>query len=315
MTSSISGIGGGISASALKQMQEQMFKTADKNGDGTISSEELSQTAQSGSSQDSTSSNEMFSQLDSNSDGAISRLESDAAIAKAGQQMQAQGTPPQGPPPGPPPSEGSDSSSSDSTDATAIFDAMDTNEDGTVSLEELTAALDKSKDSSTTSSDPKSLLENLSKALQSGNVSDAQTAIAALQEDIASRNGGQSNDPFSKDPQSLSDSLESGNLSDAQNIFAGIQEKLAAGPPDKPAAEKALSQVDSSNDTMAKTLQTLLDAIDKSSTSSVSSTASASDSSANLKNIIKIALQSYAQQSLNGFEQNSANGTTLSASA
>jgi Ca2+-binding EF-hand superfamily protein len=292
-------------------MQEQMFKTADKNGDGTISSEELSQTAQSGSSQDSTSSNEMFSQLDSNSDGAISRLESDAAIAKAGQQMQAQGTPPQGPPP----SEGSDSSSSDSTDATAIFDAMDTNEDGTVSLEELTAALDKSKDSSTTSSDPKSLLENLSKALQSGNVSDAQTAIAALQEDIASRNGGQSNDPFGKDLQSLSDSLESGNLSDAQNIFAGIQEKLAAGPPDKPAAEKALSQVDSSNDTMAKTLQTLLDAIDKSSTSSVSSTASASDSSANLKNIIKIALQSYAQQSLNGFEQNSANGTTLSASA
>ncbi|RQW83913.1 MAG: EF-hand domain-containing protein, partial [Geobacter sp.] len=67
MTSSICGIGGGISASTLKQMQEQMFKTADTNGDSSISKDELSQVSKSGTKQNSTSIDEMFSQLDSDS--------------------------------------------------------------------------------------------------------------------------------------------------------------------------------------------------------------------------------------------------------
>jgi len=37
MTSSINGVCGGTSASSLQQMQERMFKSGDKNGDGTIS--------------------------------------------------------------------------------------------------------------------------------------------------------------------------------------------------------------------------------------------------------------------------------------
>ena len=103
MTSSIGGIGGGVSAALLQRMQEEMFKTADANGDGTISKDELGQVAKSGENQDGTNVDTLFSQLDSDSDGAISRLESDAAIARLGQQMQSQGMPPQGPPPGPPP--------------------------------------------------------------------------------------------------------------------------------------------------------------------------------------------------------------------
>lgn len=102
MTGSVSGVGGGMSASALKQMQEEMFKRADRNNDGSISKDELSQVAKSGDNQQGGPSvDEMFSQLDSDGDGAVSRLESDAAIAKAGQQMQSQGMRPSGPPPGP----------------------------------------------------------------------------------------------------------------------------------------------------------------------------------------------------------------------
>lgn len=307
MTSSISSIGGGMSASALKQMQEQMFKTADINGDDSISKDELSQISKSGSGQNSSNIDEMFSQLDSNSDGAISRLESDAALAKAGQGMEAQGAPPSGPPPQPPPQEDT-SSSSDTSEAAALYDAMDTNEDGVVSPSELAAALEKSQESSTAASDPKNLLANLGSALQSGNSSDAQSAIAALQNDVSSHNGGQSNDPFSKDLQSLSDALQSGNLSDAQSIFAGIQEKLSAGPPDKPAMDGMQSKDGDSQDSMITTLQAMLDDLEN------SSTASKESNNDTLKSILTSALTSYLQQSSSGSTQDSAISSALSSS-
>lgn len=305
MTSSIGGIGGGISASTLKQMQEQMFKTADTNGDSSISKDELSQISKSGTKQNSTSVDEMFSQLDSDSNGAISRLESDAAIAKAGQGMEAQGPPPQGPPPPPPSEDAAADTSQSSSDATALYDAMDTNEDGIVSPSELAAALEEAQESSASAADPRTLMDNLGNALQSGNISDAQSALSALQKDVSSHNGGQGNDPFTKDLQSLSDALESGDLSGAQSIFAGIQEKLSAGPPDKPGGANMQSGDSESADTVTKTLQVLLDALDKSSSSSDES------SSDNLKSILTSALSSYLSQSSNESTQDSA----ISASA
>lgn len=144
--SSISSVSSSMSSTMLKQMQEEMFKRVDANGDSSISKDEFSTLSKSGGTQGSADTEAMFAQLDSDSDGAISRLESDAAIAKAGQEMQAQGVRPQGPPPGPPPS-GGGAADSEESDTTAIFDAMDTNEDGVVSLAEMTAALDTSGDS------------------------------------------------------------------------------------------------------------------------------------------------------------------------
>lgn len=235
MISSISSSSGGLSSSFLKQMQEDMFKAVDSNGDSKIDKTEMSsfrKSQQENGKQGGPSVDEMFTNMDSDNDGAISRLESDAALAKMSQQMQAQGPPPassktetssssklkdsvfksadqngdgsisedelstllgnlsqsdttvddlmtaldtdkngsisksesdaavdkadqqrlaQGPPPPPPPSDSSSSSSSKSS-SSQIFDALDTNKDGTVSTSELLAALSSEDDSSSESS-------------------------------------------------------------------------------------------------------------------------------------------------------------------
>ena len=178
--SSISSVSSSMSSSMLKQMQEEMFKKADANNDSSISKDEFSAMSKSEDSKSSSDAATMFAQFDTDSDGALSRLESDAAIAKAGQEMQSQGARPQGPPPGPPPSEESETSSSDSSDVSAIFDEMDTNQDGVVSLAEMTAALDSSEESES-ATDPKTLLDTISTALESGDTTTAQAALATLQ--------------------------------------------------------------------------------------------------------------------------------------
>lgn len=303
--SSISSVSSSMSSSMLKQMQEAMFKKVDTNGDSSISKDEFSALSKSGETQ-SSDAEAMFAQLDSDSDGAISRLESDAAIAKIGQEMQSQGMRPQGPPPGPPPSDQSESE--ESTDATAIFDAMDTNKDGTVSLAELTAALEADEDSSS-SSDPKSLLDTISTALESGDTATAQAALATLQKQAAARNGGSTDDPFNKDLQELSDALESGDTSTAQSLVAGIQEKMAAHGPSHEMAGSGQQQDQSSGDTVAQTLQSLLNALEESSSSSKDGTDSF------LKSILAAALESYREQSTSSYGQSTVISTTLTATA
>ena len=314
MSISISNCSSGIDASMLKKMQEQLFKKADTDGDGSISKAELSKMVSSSDSKNSSSGDELFTQMDSDGNGSISKLESDAAIAKVSQQMQTQGMHPQGPPP-PPPSQGDSTSSASSTDSSTVYDPMDTNKDGKVSASELVAALAKSVNSSTGSSETSSMqkdIQALATALKSGNVSDAQTALTALQKDVSTKNGGQSSDPFSKDLQSLSDSLQSGNLLDAQNIFASIQDKMTSGihHHHQPVTETAQTDGGNSQDTVVKTLQSLLDAVDK-----ASSTTSNTDTNAALKNIFTAALQSYMQQSSSSYAQSLTSGTVVSASA
>jgi DNA-binding FadR family transcriptional regulator len=76
----------------------------------------------------------------------------------------------------------------------------------------------------------------LGSALQSGNLSGAQTAFAALQQQLQSQSAqttqqpsssnSSSSNPVSSDFQTLSNALQSGNLSDAQNAFAQLQSDL-----------------------------------------------------------------------------------------
>ncbi len=144
--SSSTGNNSAVSAAMLKKMQEEMFKKNDLNGDGKISKDELTQVAAAAAKstggttgQKGPTADEVMTTLDTNKDGSLSRLESDAGVAKVTQEMQAQGkgAPPSGgapPPGGAPPSGGSSGSGS-----TKTYDKKDTNKDGTVSdLEELT---------------------------------------------------------------------------------------------------------------------------------------------------------------------------------
>lgn len=131
---------GGADSNSSSDLKDKVFKTGDQNGDGSISKDELSKLL-SNSSQSNTTADDLMNALDTNKDGSISKSESDAAVDKAGQQRHAQGPPP------PPPPADSSSSSSDKTSSNQIFDALDTNKDGTVSASELLAALS-SKDSS-----------------------------------------------------------------------------------------------------------------------------------------------------------------------
>lgn len=140
----------------------------DTDGNGTVDSAEFSAAAQAlasnsnsssgSSSSSSTSATDIFTKLDSNGDGGLSTDEFMAAL-KNSKPQKAQGEdggmPP--PPPGgmpPPPSDSS--SSTDSTDSESIdkiFSALDTNQDGSVSADELAALFEKkSTDSSSTSS-------------------------------------------------------------------------------------------------------------------------------------------------------------------
>jgi Ca2+-binding EF-hand superfamily protein len=142
---------GGTDSNSFSDLKDKVFKSADQNSDGGISKDELSQLL-SNSSQNDTSADDLMSALDTNKDGSISKSESDAAIDNAGQHRNVHG-----PPLPPPPGDGS-ASASDKTSSSQVFDALDTNKDGTVSASELLAALS-SKDSSssdTSSSDTSS---------------------------------------------------------------------------------------------------------------------------------------------------------------
>jgi hypothetical protein len=73
---------------------------------------------------------------------------------------------------------------------------------------------------------------SIGSALQSGNLSSAQSALAAFQKDLQGNSQTTSNQPFGQntkantDYQSLTNSLQSGDLSGAQAAFLNLQKDL-----------------------------------------------------------------------------------------
>lgn len=135
--------GGGISSdtmSALLESQEtnsagqdlvsSLISDLDSDEDGGLSLAEIG-TALGVS--DTSGLSEAFASLDADGDGVMSAAEMESGL-------QAMGPPPGGPMGGPPPGGGAAPASAEET-ASGVIDAADTNEDGTVSLEELMAAL------------------------------------------------------------------------------------------------------------------------------------------------------------------------------
>jgi hypothetical protein len=136
---------GGMNASMLKQIQEEMFKRADVNGNGKITKDELNQVAQAKDTQKGPSTDEIFKSFDTDNDGSINRLEFDAGLAKLAQQMQGQEAqrgkdpPPSGGGGGMPgggAGKSASSSNSASPNSNKVYDKKDTNKDGVVSAQE-----------------------------------------------------------------------------------------------------------------------------------------------------------------------------------
>jgi len=122
-----------VSAAALKQLEDNLFRKLDANGDGSITKAEAGK-ALAG---EDLSADTLFKKLDTNGDSAITRSEFDAALAKATQQMQSRAPRAAGGPPhgggGGPKAEGAGGSS---TSSSKVYDVRDTNQDGVVSAEE-----------------------------------------------------------------------------------------------------------------------------------------------------------------------------------
>jgi len=68
-------------------------------------------------------------------------------------------------------------------------------------------------------------------ALQQGNTSTAQTALASLEKDLAKSPAGTpaANSPLGKALQSLSTALQSGSVSTAATAFSGLQSAMKSG--------------------------------------------------------------------------------------
>ena len=137
MVSSIGG-SGQFDASAISQMRQNFFNKIDQNSDGSINKTEF---ADSLKKMKGVNVDDIFSKIDTNSDNSISKDELNAAMDKMDEQMK------KNPPPSPPPMGGSGtdnttSASSDETKSNKIFDSLDTNKDGYVSITELMAAHD-----------------------------------------------------------------------------------------------------------------------------------------------------------------------------
>lgn len=139
---------GSMSASAMSQMHAKMFSKIDANSDGGITLEEMTASASEktkgrGGTEDSAKIAERFARMDSNSDGSVSEEEglsffqSQMSSQTMSGMLQAQEgglDRPMGPPPGGAAGGGGQKPMS--------FDALDTNQDGSVSLDEMLASSD-----------------------------------------------------------------------------------------------------------------------------------------------------------------------------
>ncbi|MFA0994502.1 MULTISPECIES: EF-hand domain-containing protein [Pseudomonas syringae group] len=127
---------------------DDLLNSLDSDGDGAISSAELSAGLTSAGS--SASSSEVFDALDTNKDGTVSLDELTASLQA------------QQPPAGPPPAQ---MSTSGSTDSAALFSALDSDSDNSISASELSAALKQGDSNSETTSTNQVAAQALSKMI------------------------------------------------------------------------------------------------------------------------------------------------------
>lgn len=79
----------------------------------------------------------------------------------------------------------------------------------------------------------KQSFNNLGSALESGNLSDAKTALAELQKNAPKQAGGSSN-PMSQKMEALSKAIDSGDVKAAQDAYADIKQTMSQRPAGRP---------------------------------------------------------------------------------
>ncbi|BEV11853.1 EF-hand domain-containing protein [Asticcacaulis sp. DW145] len=159
---------GSMSASAMSQMHAKMFSKIDANSDGGITLEEMTASASEktkgrGGTEDSAKIAERFARMDSNSDGSVSEEEglsvfqSQMSSQTMSGMLQAQEggqDRPMGPPPG-------GAAGGGGGQKPMRFDALDTNQDGTVSLDEMLASSESDETEDTEDTDKTARLTEL----------------------------------------------------------------------------------------------------------------------------------------------------------
>ena len=157
----------------------EIFASADTNGDGTVTADELaadmaSHAPKGGSGDTSQMAADLVSRADTDGDGVLSADEFKAAAPKGGPHGAG------GPPPGPPPTGQADSTSSASGSSEKTYDAADTNKDGTVSMSELLASLQSSSTAASGfSTDVSDMLTQLISKLTDATTTSSTVSVAA----------------------------------------------------------------------------------------------------------------------------------------
>lgn len=143
----------------FEEMANELLSSMDSDANGSIDKAEFSAAVSASQSEDSASSDDIFSLLDTDGSGSMSSEELISALKN----MKPEGAPP--PPPPPPPKE--ESTSSQDSSSSEIFAALDTNEDGVVSADELQAlfADNTSSETDDSSKSEENMLANMKKNL------------------------------------------------------------------------------------------------------------------------------------------------------
>ena len=131
---------GASSASGSAGSQDDLFAKIDTNGDGSVDKAELQTLTDKIKADTGNDTTDMFAKLDTDSDGKLTQTEFDAGKPQGTDSAKGPGGP-SGPPPGGGPGGPGGAGKSESTSDTN-YDALDTNQDGTVSeLERLVGAI------------------------------------------------------------------------------------------------------------------------------------------------------------------------------
>ena len=133
-----------MEAPSASDVASNLIDALDTDGDGEVSAEEIA-AAFSSAGLDGSGVADALGQIDTDANGALSADELTTAISSDMEAHGAKGPPPGGPPPGGPPPGGGGMSADEM--ASSILDAVDTDDDDSLSMDEILSALGQDEDS------------------------------------------------------------------------------------------------------------------------------------------------------------------------